>query len=292
VLRDTAERLINNEEQVDELIGEVDGQVQITGDVSAEQETALDALFAAYPDGYVIIEDVEPVDIVEPDTDAPVLDTTIPADDATDVAVDANLVLTFDEDVVAGTGNFAIFNAADNTLVESIAASAATFDGTTVTLDPVADLAAGTEYLVRVQPTAVQDTAGNAFAGIADDSFSFTTAGGGDGIAVTEDLIAVDGEAETFIYQIDSSTGDVISLAGGDWTITDFNVAEDSLVFEDVAAGTVATDTFVDAVTVSESGIFDKTEIFFDQDTEGNSYDLTLAGVVDGDLSTVDFTVA
>jgi hypothetical protein len=98
--------------------------------------------------------------------------------------------------------------------------------------------------------------------------------------------------AETFIYQIDSSTGDVISLAGGDWTITDFNVAEDSLVFDDVAAGTVTTETFVDAIIVSESGIFSETNIYFAEDTEGTSYELTLAGVVDGDLSTVDFTVA
>jgi hypothetical protein len=114
----------------------------------------------------------------------------------------------------------------------------------------------------------------------------------GDAILVDSDLTAVDGVAETFIYQIDSSTGDVISLAGGDWTITDFNVAEDSLVFDDVAAGTVTTETFVDAIIVSESGIFSETNIYFAEDTEGTSYELTLAGVVDGDLSTVDFTVA
>jgi hypothetical protein len=122
----------------------------------------------------------------------------------------------------------------------------------------------------------------------------FTTAGDAPpaGIAVTEDVTAVDGVAETFIYQIDSSDGNVYSLAGGDWTITDFNVAEDNLIFEDVAAGTVTTGTFVSEVTVSESGIFNETNIFFDQDTEGNAYELTLAGVVDGDLSTVDFAVA
>jgi hypothetical protein len=115
---------------------------------------------------------------------------------------------------------------------------------------------------------------------------------GTEGISVTEDVTAVDGVAETFIYQIDSSTGQLVSRAGGDWTITNFNVLEDSLVFEDVAGGTVTTETFVDEVIVAESGIFNKTNIFFDEDVEENSYSLTLAGVVDGDLSTVDFVVA
>jgi hypothetical protein len=110
-------------------------------------------------------------------------------------------------------------------------------------------------------------------------------------IPVTEDLTAVDGVAETFVYRIDSSNGQVFSLAGGDWTITNFNVGEDSLVFEDVAGGTVTTETFVDAITVSDSEIFNETSIFFDEDPEENSFFLTLTGVVDGALSTVDFIV-
>jgi hypothetical protein len=230
VLRDTAERLINNEEQVDELIGEVDGEVQVTGEVSAEQETALDALFAAYPDGYVIIEDVEPVDIVEPDTDAPVLDTTIPADDATDVAVDANLVLTFDEDVQAGTGNISVFNA--DGLVEAVSVEDAIFDGSTVIVDLLTDLEPGTDYFVRVQPTAIEDEAGNAFAGFGDPTaLNFTTAAGS-GDDLTE---------------VDLSDFSVEDAAGGD-----FQFNADSLGDTDVWAATIANFNAGDLLNIND----------------------------------------
>jgi hypothetical protein len=416
-----------------ELLGTIDFGAEITGDpISMANLLGSDNPTG---DGTTSWDDFYLNDVLEgeggggeEDTTPPTLVSSTPADDATDVAVGDNLVLTFDEDVQAGTGNISVFNA--DGLVEAVSVEDAIFDGSTVIVDLLTDLEPGTDYFVRVQPTAIEDEAGNAFAGFGDPTaLNFTTAagsgddltevdlsdfsvedaaggdfqfnadslgdtdvwaatianfnagdllnindeylaadnmmfaitgtdeinfafgdindfiptftinltdvdetvvsavaaaagatidgddtadiidvlqdawgedwlvdytgnGGGGGIAVTEDLIAVDGEAETFIYQIDSSTGDVISLAGGDWTITDFNVAEDSLVFDDVAAGTVTTETFVDAIIVSESGIFSETNIYFAEDTEGTSYELTLAGVVDGDLSTVDFTVA
>ena len=46
------------------------------------------------------------------DRTAPQLQQTTPADNATDVAVNANLILTFNEAVKAGTGNIEIRNAA------------------------------------------------------------------------------------------------------------------------------------------------------------------------------------
>lgn len=54
-----------------------------------------------------------------------------------------------------------------------------TFDGSTLTLDPGADLATATGYCVRVAATAIRDLAGNPFAGILDDTaWNFTTRAG------------------------------------------------------------------------------------------------------------------
>jgi methionine-rich copper-binding protein CopC len=123
--------------------------------------------------------------VVEDDTTAPTLVSSTPADDATDIAVADDIVLSFDEDVVAGTGVIALFDAAAPT---TALASTVTFNGdNTVTIDPDADLAEGTDYFVRVQATAVEDAAGNAFAGFADPTaLNFTTeTTGGDTTAPT-----------------------------------------------------------------------------------------------------------
>src|SRR5690606_27859740 len=51
--------------------------------------------------------------------------------------------------------------------------------GAVLTINPTAALTGGREYAIRVASTAIEDFAGNAFAGIADDTtFSFTTSGG------------------------------------------------------------------------------------------------------------------
>jgi len=122
--------------------------------------------------------------VVDDDTTAPTLVSSTPADDATDIAVADDIVLTFDEAVVAGPGEIALFDAADpNTVLDSTA----TFGVNTVTINPNADLAEGTEYFVRVLATAVEDAAGNAFAGFTDPTtLNFTTeTTGGDTTAPT-----------------------------------------------------------------------------------------------------------
>lgn len=126
--------------------------------------------------------------IVEPDTTTwsfttdsltPLLTVTTPADDATNVPTGSHLTVTFDEAIQAGTGNITIKRAGDDSVVEAFdAASSArlTFAATKVTVDPTADLTTGTDYYVQIDPTAITDLSGNAYAGIADTtSWTFTT---------------------------------------------------------------------------------------------------------------------
>src|SRR6188508_358793 len=96
------------------------------------------------------------------DRTAPQLQQTTPADNATGVAVSANLTLTFNEAVKAGAGNFEIRNAANGTLVQSIAvtdASKVTFSSSQVTINPGSDLSPETSYYVTFASGVVRDLA-------------------------------------------------------------------------------------------------------------------------------------
>jgi methionine-rich copper-binding protein CopC len=112
---------------------------------------------------------------------APVITTTNPADNATDVPVAANLIATFSELVVKGTGTITLKRSSDNSTVESfnIATSPAlTISGQTLTINPTNDLSPGVSYNVLIDSTAIVDSSGgHAFAGISSiTAWNFTTA--------------------------------------------------------------------------------------------------------------------
>lgn len=113
------------------------------------------------------------------DSSGPTLTAATPADDAAAVAAGSNIVLTFDEAVAAGTGNIVISNGAGDTRTIAIGdTSQVTIAGNTVTINPTADLAAGSTYDVTLASGVITDLAGNAFGGIAPDDLDFTVAAG------------------------------------------------------------------------------------------------------------------
>src|SRR5205814_208646 len=118
------------------------------------------------------------------DTTPPTLSTTSPADNSTNGAVGANLVLTFSENVKAGSGNLVIHNAADGSVIATIAitdAGQVSFAGSVLTINPAGNLAAGTHYYVTMASGVVQDLAGTGYAGLsAATDFDFTTAAAAD----------------------------------------------------------------------------------------------------------------
>jgi hypothetical protein len=87
--------------------------------------------------------------------------------------VGANLVLSFNETVKAGSGNVVIHRASDGNAAATMAigdASQVSISGAAVTINPTSDLAAGTHYYVTVDSNAIQDLAGNAYAGISSST--------------------------------------------------------------------------------------------------------------------------
>ena len=118
------------------------------------------------------------------DVTAPTIVSTSPTDDATDVAIGVNPTVTFDEPVAFGTGNITLRDVTAGTNVEVFdvevntggGAGTVSISGDTLTIEPTSDLSNSNEYAIQIDATAIDDTSGNSFAGISDDTtFSWTT---------------------------------------------------------------------------------------------------------------------
>ena len=113
----------------------------------------------------------------------PTLSSSVPTDDATDVAVDTNIVLNFSEAVDASSGDIVIKKTSDDSVIEAIDVTGGLVSGsgsTQITVNPAADLEAGVEYYVVIDATAFDDSAGNSYAGITSTTaLSFTTSSSG-----------------------------------------------------------------------------------------------------------------
>ncbi|MGW8184634.1 MAG: Ig-like domain-containing protein [Candidatus Moraniibacteriota bacterium] len=123
-------------------------------------------------------------------TEGPQIIAPTPSDDATNIALDADLVINFDRPVEPGTGNIEIIQAQDDTIIEAIDVNSDNITGwgsDTLTINPTDNLPADTDIYINIEPGAVVDTLGNYFFGINDSStWSFRT---GDASTVGPQLI-------------------------------------------------------------------------------------------------------
>ncbi|KFB74111.1 MAG: hypothetical protein AW09_000606 [Candidatus Accumulibacter phosphatis] len=180
------------------------------------------------------------------DVTAPTLSSSTPADNATEVAIGNNIVLTFSETVKVGTGNITIVNSADATDTRTISVTDSTqvsFSGTSVTINPTADLKAASNYYVNVASTAIADTIGNPFAGISTTSaLNFSTPGA-----------TIAGTTYTLTQGLDNVPG-----TSGDDTINGF-LDSGAVTWQstDVIAGGLGTDTLT---ALGVSGTLDFTQ--------------------------------
>lgn len=161
------------------------------------------------------------------DTTAPSIQTLSPTDDATNVAVGENLVVTFSENVTAVAGKYVrICTGTASCTGSSVAGdvvhvleatnAAVTVSGAQVTINPAADLAASTTYYVSIDSGAFRDAAGNDFAGLsAGASWNFTT-------AVAAPAFTISSSSET-TPQDSAISGYTVSSTGG--TIASFSIS-------------------------------------------------------------------
>jgi serralysin len=108
---------------------------------------------------------------------APTLTSYTPAKAANDVAPDTNLVLTFSENVKAGSGFINIYDSNGNLFEDvSLGDSRITFNQGIVSINPSKDLKYNTSYYVNYDIGVILDSAGNSASKIADTStIRFTT---------------------------------------------------------------------------------------------------------------------
>ena len=117
----------------------------------------------------------------------PQLSSLSPADDATEVAIDANLSITFDEPVEINT----VWTSGSQPIIRlrrldtdwviqswlpSTSTSGMSADGSTLSIDPIDDLEEGLSYYIEISWKVIQDLEGNYFDGFIDKTtWNFAT---------------------------------------------------------------------------------------------------------------------
>jgi arylsulfatase A-like enzyme/methionine-rich copper-binding protein CopC len=152
------------------------------------------------------------------DTTPPVVSSLSPADNAGAVAVNSDLVTTFNETVRKGSGDIVI-KQNGGAPVETIPVGSgnATVSGTEVTVNPASDLAFATGYHINIASGAIEDLAGNAYPGIGDSTtWDFTTEPAATGITLLHHW-KLDGDATDSVGTHDGTAegGATYTTGGG-----------------------------------------------------------------------------
>ncbi len=111
------------------------------------------------------------------DFTGPTISSLNPADNSINVLLTVNPSVTFNETPVLGAGSFFLVNEAGGTTEEfNSLLGNAVVSGNMVTLNTALDFESSANYHVLIDNDAIEDMAGNSFAGIADTtSWSFST---------------------------------------------------------------------------------------------------------------------
>ncbi|MBT8045386.1 MAG: Ig-like domain-containing protein, partial [Verrucomicrobiae bacterium] len=107
-----------------------------------------------------------------PDLTLPGISTLNPGDGTTGIDINSDFIITFDENVVLGTGLITLKNLTDGTqsTIAITDDTQATLSGATLTINPSSALLESKNYAIQIADTAIDDLVGNSFAGINDDA--------------------------------------------------------------------------------------------------------------------------
>lgn len=149
------------------------------------------------------------------DENAPVISTTVPANGATNVGVSTEIVITFNEAVQFGTGNIIVRQNTGSwgdfetfTLPGAIGTGPGTvsIDGANLRIRTTNNFPNSTPMAVRMWASAIDDLAGNSFAGIANDTtVAWTTAAAA--ATIQRDWDPLKDEGSTFDIIVDNVNG-------------------------------------------------------------------------------------
>ena len=178
--------VISGENEAPRIISMIDAsQVAINGntitinpfqDLSPDKnyhiEVTSDAITDLIGNPYVGISDSTTWNFKTIDTLPPTLISSDPADNASNIDVGENIVLTFSEAIKAGrSGSIEIFDGFEDRRVISVTdTSQVTINGNTVSINPTKDLNFGANYSILISPGAITDLNANRHEGINDVS--------------------------------------------------------------------------------------------------------------------------
>ncbi len=115
------------------------------------------------------------ITVLGDDITAPTVERFSPADQATDIAVDAAVVIAFSEYIQRGSGQIVLKDTAGATVAtyDAVTSSNLSISGATLTIHPAANFGYGTDYKLEFAEGSIKDLAGNSYAGTT--SYNFTT---------------------------------------------------------------------------------------------------------------------
>ncbi|WP_339695300.1 Ig-like domain-containing protein, partial [uncultured Roseivirga sp.] len=154
------------------------------------------------------------------DTSAPTLSSSSPADDATGVNTSGNITLTFNENIAFGTGNIEVIDETNGSNSFTIDAASpgtqASISGAVLTINPSSNLDLSSNYSVRIAATAIDDIAGNSYAGITNGTVLNFGTNNAPTVTVNTGLTLNEGATEL----IDSGKLNASDTEGGTLTFT------------------------------------------------------------------------
>ena len=244
---------------------------------------------------YTGISSTTALSFTSQDTGNPYLTSSAPTHQATAIAVDANIVLNFSENVDAESGSIVIKKHNDDSIVETITVTSGQVSGSgsnQITINPSSDFDELTKYYIEIADTAFDDSGGNSYAGIDNSSnkVRFTTedatnptltssspADGSTSVNTLASLIL------NFSEDIDAETGNITLYDSDDSVVQTYDVSDTSIVVKS-SSSTYAIDISADIGTAQTYYIQIAASAF--DDTAGNSY----AGI--NDSTTLNFTTS
>ena len=206
------------------------------------------------------IDDVSLIGASATDTTPPLLSTLSPVNGGLSAPIGSNLVANFNEVIVAGTGNIVIKKTSDSSVFATIPMGdpQVTVSGSTLTINPTANLATNTAYCVNIASTAIKDAANNYFAGITNDTtWAFTTDGTAPTVASFSPVAAATAATPSntlkmnFSEDVNSVLGKYISVKKSDGTLV--QKLEASVFDGVVVSGAVATITLTNPLEYGAS---------------------------------------
>jgi hypothetical protein len=165
-----------------------------------------------------------------PDTTAPRLTTSAPANGASGIARTTTVMATFSEAMTAstiGTSTFELRDSANALVPAGVGYNTST---RVATLTPTAQLATSRTYTARVKggSAGVKDSAGNALA--ADATWSFTTAAAADTVAPTITLTGpANGASVSGQVQLTATASDNVGVAGVRFKVDGVNAGSEDV---------------------------------------------------------------